>query len=218
MNYCPPARKRTRRAVRDGQADWRRSQDLSDEEAEAMLLEELSEDEDTDDGKAALEGDLSPVKRALLEQRRLKAKVEAMERERNEPIAIIGLGCRFPGADGPEAFWRLLMSGVDAIREVPADRWDIDALYDPDPDAPGRVCSRWGGFLDRVDLFDHTSLAFRRARRRPWIRSSAWRSRLPGRRWRMLHSRSTDWREARPASFWESAPATICSYTPSLDD
>jgi acyl transferase domain-containing protein/SAM-dependent methyltransferase len=103
---------------------------------------------------SALEGDLSPIKRALLEQRRLKAKVEAMERERHEPIAIIGLGCRFPGADGPEAFWQLLMDGVDAIREVPADRWDIDALYDPNPDAPGRVSSRWGGFLNRVDLFD----------------------------------------------------------------
>jgi myxalamid-type polyketide synthase MxaE and MxaD len=104
--------------------------------------------------RPALEGDLSPVKRALLEQRRLKAKVEAMERERDEPIAIIGLGCRFPGADGPEAFWHLLMGGADAIREVPADRWDIDALYDPNPDAPGRVSTRWGGFLDRVDLFD----------------------------------------------------------------
>src|SRR5580704_19395093 len=102
----------------------------------------------------ALEGDLSPVKRALLEQRRLKAKVDTMERQQHEPIAIIGLGCRFPAADGPEAFWHLLMEGVDAIREVPADRWDIGALYDPNPDAPGRVSSRWGGFLNRVDLFD----------------------------------------------------------------
>jgi acyl transferase domain-containing protein/SAM-dependent methyltransferase/acyl carrier protein len=100
------------------------------------------------------EGDLSPVKRALLEQRRLKAKVEALERERNEPIAIIGLGCRFPGADNPEAFWNLLLTGTDAIREVPADRWDINSLYDPDPDAPGRVSSRWGGFLNGVDRFD----------------------------------------------------------------
>ena len=100
------------------------------------------------------EEDLSPVKRALLEQRRLKAKVESLERERNEPIAIIGLGCRFPGADNPEAFWNLLLSGTDAIREVPADRWDINSLYDPDPDAPGRVSSRWGGFLNGVDRFD----------------------------------------------------------------
>ncbi|HEY6852081.1 MAG TPA: polyketide synthase, partial [Terracidiphilus sp.] len=101
-----------------------------------------------------VETEMSPVKRALLEQRRLKAKVEALERERHEPIAIIGLGCRFPGADNPEAFWNLLLSGTDAIREVPADRWDINSLYDPDPDAPGRVSSRWGGFLNGVDRFD----------------------------------------------------------------
>ena len=50
-----------------------------------------------------------------------------------EPIAIVGIGCRFPGADGPEAFWRLLRDGVEAIGEVPADRWDVDAYYDPDP-------------------------------------------------------------------------------------
>src|SRR5271156_1793705 len=92
-----------------------------------------------------LESDISPVKRALLEARRLKAKIEALERERHEPIAIIGSGCRFPGADGPEAFWRLLMAGTDAIREVPADRWDVQTFYDPDPNAPGRISSRWGG-------------------------------------------------------------------------
>ncbi len=72
----------------------------------------------------------------------------------NEPIAIIGLGCRFPGASNPEAFWQLLCSGTDAIREVPADRWDVDALYDPDPTVPGKMSTRWGGFLDQVDRFD----------------------------------------------------------------
>ena len=100
------------------------------------------------------ERDLSPVKRALIEQRRLKTRLEEQERAQREPVAIVGIGCRFPGADGPEAFWNLLKEGVDAIREVPADRWDVNALYDPDPDAPGRVATRWGGFLDRVDLFD----------------------------------------------------------------
>ena len=72
----------------------------------------------------------------------------------DEPIAIVGLACRFPGADGPDAFWRLLCDGVDAIGEVPADRWPADALYDPDPAAPGRMATRWGGFLDAVDQFD----------------------------------------------------------------
>jgi acyl transferase domain-containing protein len=71
-----------------------------------------------------------------------------------EPIAIIGIGCRFPGADGPEAFWQLLRDGVDAIAEVPADRWDLRAFYDPDPAAPGKMNTRWGGFLEHVDQFD----------------------------------------------------------------
>jgi acyl transferase domain-containing protein len=74
---------------------------------------------------------------------------------RAEPVAIVGLACRFPGrADAPDSFWTLLAAGGDAIREVPADRWDIDALYDPDPSAPGKMCSRSGGFLEAVDRFD----------------------------------------------------------------
>ncbi len=69
-------------------------------------------------------------------------------------IAIIGIGCRFPGAEGPAAFWRMLLDGVDAIRETPPDRWDAAALYDPQPGVPGRMSTRWGGFLDDVDRFD----------------------------------------------------------------
>ena len=72
----------------------------------------------------------------------------------DDPIAIVGLACRLPGAADPAAFWRLLMDGVDAVREVPADRWPIDRLYDPDPAKPGAMSTRWGGFLDRVDRFD----------------------------------------------------------------
>jgi acyl transferase domain-containing protein/acyl-CoA synthetase (AMP-forming)/AMP-acid ligase II/acyl carrier protein len=71
-----------------------------------------------------------------------------------EPVAIVGIGCRFPGASGPEELWTLLAEGRDAIREVPAERWAIDEVYDPDPEAPGRVNTRWGGFLDGVDRFD----------------------------------------------------------------
>src|SRR5437588_4655610 len=71
-----------------------------------------------------------------------------------EPIAIIGMGCRFPGAKDPEAFWRLLHDGIDAITEVPADRWDNNAFYDPNPGTPGKMNTRWGGFLEHVDLFD----------------------------------------------------------------
>lgn len=70
-------------------------------------------------------------------------------------IAIIGIGCRFPGgADGPEAFWRLLEKGFDAITEAPEGRPGFGQLFDPDPKAPGRTYSRWGGFLDNVDQFD----------------------------------------------------------------
>ncbi|MBI3361099.1 MAG: AMP-binding protein, partial [Chloroflexi bacterium] len=72
----------------------------------------------------------------------------------NEPIAIIGIGCRFPGANGPEAYWRLLCDGVDAVGDVPANRWDGHALYDPDPAARGKMNTRWGGFLNQVDGFD----------------------------------------------------------------
>ncbi|WP_414544477.1 type I polyketide synthase [Nostoc sp. CCY0012] len=71
-----------------------------------------------------------------------------------EPIAIIGIGCRFPKANNPESFWKLLHNGVDAIASVPKDRWDVDAFYDPDPTTPGKMNTRWGGFLDQVDQFD----------------------------------------------------------------
>ncbi|MCC6191323.1 MAG: polyketide synthase, partial [Anaerolineales bacterium] len=98
---------------------------------------------------------LSPVKRALLAVRDLQAQLAAVEQARTEPIAIVGVGCRFPGgADNPAAFWELLRAGVDAVREVPPDRWDIDAYYDPNPSALGKMATRWGGFLDRVDQFD----------------------------------------------------------------
>jgi acyl transferase domain-containing protein/acyl carrier protein len=71
-----------------------------------------------------------------------------------EPIAIIGIGCRFPGASGPQAFWQLLRNAVDAITEVPAERFNLHAFYDPDPAAPGKMNTRWGGFLEQVDQFD----------------------------------------------------------------
>ena len=72
----------------------------------------------------------------------------------DEPIAIVSVACRFPGAPDPEAFWQLLSGGVDAIREVPGDRFDIDEFYDPDPETPGKIYSRFGGYLDSIDGFD----------------------------------------------------------------
>ncbi|HWE60542.1 MAG TPA: type I polyketide synthase, partial [Chloroflexota bacterium] len=97
---------------------------------------------------------LSPIKQAFLALEELQAKLDAVERDRTEPIAVIGMACRFPGADDPEAFWRLLRDGVDAIGPVPADRWDMAAYYHPDPDAAGKTYAQWGGYLAHVDRFD----------------------------------------------------------------
>ena len=71
-----------------------------------------------------------------------------------EPIAIIGLGCRFPGAKNHEAFWQLLRNGVDAITEVPTDRWHTGIFHDVNPLTPDKLGTRWGGFLEQVDQFD----------------------------------------------------------------
>jgi acyl transferase domain-containing protein/acyl carrier protein len=97
---------------------------------------------------------LSPLKQAVLAIEELQARLTAAEQARNEPIAIIGMGCRFPGANGIASFWKLLETGSDAVREVPESRWKIDDYYDPNPDAPGKMSSRWGGFLDAIDQFD----------------------------------------------------------------
>ncbi len=98
--------------------------------------------------------ELPPVKQALLLVEEMHARLDAAERERSGPVAIVGLGCRFPQGETPEEYWRLLVEGRDALREVPADRWDAGAFYDPDPERPGKIASKWGCFLDRVDEFD----------------------------------------------------------------
>lgn len=97
---------------------------------------------------------LSPTKRALLAVKKLQAQVDALQYQRTEPIAIIGMACRFPGANSPEEFWDLLYRGGDAITTVPADRWNVDAYYDADPAATGKIYNRYGGFVADVDKFD----------------------------------------------------------------
>ena len=77
-----------------------------------------------------------------------------MGKTEREPIAIIGIGCRFPSAKGPEAFWHLLREGVDAITEIPSERFDVGDVYDPKPGIPGKLNTKWGGFLEGVDEFD----------------------------------------------------------------
>ncbi|TVP42185.1 MAG: polyketide synthase, partial [Gemmatimonadales bacterium] len=94
-----------------------------------------------------------PPERLALLAARLQEKLESLEAGAREPVAIVGMSCRFPGGvRSPEGYWRLLGRGTDAISEVPATRWDLEALYDPDPDAPGKMSTRWGGFLAQEDV------------------------------------------------------------------
>jgi len=98
---------------------------------------------------------LPAVKQAIVELRRMRAKLDAVEQARTEKIAIVGMGLRLPGAavDG-RSFWRLLEGGVSAITEIPSSRWRVEDYFDPDPDAPGKMYTRHGGFLQEVDGFD----------------------------------------------------------------
>ena len=84
----------------------------------------------------------------------MKGRLEALERARTEPIAIIGIGCRYPGADGPDAFWHLLENGGDAVTEVPASRWTADAYSEIDAVTASGMPVQRGGFLPQVDQFD----------------------------------------------------------------
>jgi amino acid adenylation domain-containing protein len=92
---------------------------------------------------------------SLQEIRRLKDQLAARPPRTSEPVAIVGLGCRFPGgSDDPQRFWEFLERGGDGITEVPPSRWDADR-YDGGPaHAPGHIVSRRGGFLTSVDGFD----------------------------------------------------------------
>ncbi|AFZ33410.1 polyketide synthase (plasmid) [Gloeocapsa sp. PCC 7428] len=95
------------------------------------------------------------MQNALRELQQMRAKLATLEQNKTEPIAIIGIGCRFPGgADTPAAFWQLLQNGVDAIAEVPPNRWHLDSYFDPNPEAPGKIYTRYGGFIDNLETFD----------------------------------------------------------------
>jgi acyl transferase domain-containing protein/acyl carrier protein len=93
--------------------------------------------------------------RALTAIDRLQQKLAGVERAAHEPIAIVGMGCRFPGgADTPAKFWELLRDGRDATSEIPPHRWNQPALYDSNPDAAGKIYAQRGAFLDDVSGFD----------------------------------------------------------------
>jgi acyl transferase domain-containing protein/SAM-dependent methyltransferase len=99
--------------------------------------------------------ELSPVKRALLEIRELRARLAAMERASTEPIAIVGIGIRTPGGVRDlNGFANLLWSGKHGITTIPQSRWPMEKWYDELVESPGKMTTRFGGFIDDVDLFD----------------------------------------------------------------
>src|SRR5205807_523167 len=103
----------------------------------------------------ASRADLAAKQRLALTLQAMQARIDALEKARSEPVAVVGVGCRFPGGVRTlDEFRHLLREGRDAITEVPRQRWDVDAWYDPDPESPGKMYTRWGGFLDGVDRFD----------------------------------------------------------------
>jgi acyl transferase domain-containing protein len=97
---------------------------------------------------------LSLTKQALLAVEQMRERLVAAEEAAREPIAIVGIGLRVPGAAGPDEFWALLRDGVDATTEIPPGRWDVRAYFDADPDAVGKINTMRGGFLPHVDEFD----------------------------------------------------------------
>ncbi|WP_143288189.1 type I polyketide synthase, partial [Calothrix rhizosoleniae] len=100
-------------------------------------------------------GSMEFSKRISQALKQARIQLEEIERQKNEPIAIVGMGCRFPGGvEDPSSFWQILKNGVDCISEIPPERWDIEDYYNPDPDVPGKMYTRQGGFIEEVDQFD----------------------------------------------------------------
>ena len=99
---------------------------------------------------------MSPKRVALLAYE-LQAELESIKYEQQEPIAVVGIGCRFPGnVHTPEQFWDILVNGVETVSDIPADRWDVDAFFTPHSEQKDKMYTRQGAFLTSVDQFDST--------------------------------------------------------------
>jgi len=103
-----------------------------------------------------LEQATEALRKALVQVERLKSKNRDLLERAGEPIAIVGMSCRYPGGvASPEDLWQMVGDGRDVISEFPTDRgWDVQGLFDPDPDAPGKSYATTGGFVDDVAGFD----------------------------------------------------------------
>jgi Beta-ketoacyl synthase, N-terminal domain len=133
-------------------------------------------------GQVGAQDSLSPAKRALYEIRTLRERLQRLKSNKTEAVAVVGIGMRFPGgATDADSFWDLLARGVDAVTQVPPDRWAVERFYDPDPTAPGKMYTTHGAFLRDVAGFDaaHFGISPREAARAP-----------------------SNWTAARPESSW----------------
>ncbi|NES05390.1 MAG: acyltransferase domain-containing protein, partial [Okeania sp. SIO2F4] len=107
------------------------------------------------DYKALMGNALRQIETLESQLKTLESKLKTVEDKKKEPIAIIGMSCRFPGGgNSPEAFWEILSQGVDTVTQVPQNRWDINEYYDPNPDVPGKSITQNGAFISEIETFD----------------------------------------------------------------